>query len=178
VDTDGDGSPDSWNAGMTGKNSTTGLHLDVFPDDPAASIDTDGDGYPDSWNPGKTEKDSTTGLTLDAYPNDPKRHVEEELAGGEPLMSSQMILAIIAVIIVLVLLSVLFMMKPRKPSYSGMDNEKIISNIKEDIIYGKPSMEKEVTGSELRDMYNQNYEVDELSEESTEYIKNLIEESD
>jgi len=33
-DTDGDGYPDEWNAGNTAENSTTGLKLDEFPEDP------------------------------------------------------------------------------------------------------------------------------------------------
>ncbi|MFC1780051.1 DUF1566 domain-containing protein, partial [Thermodesulfobacteriota bacterium] len=92
VDSDGDGSPDSWNEGKTVDDSTTGLTLDALPSDPtewddtdadgvgdysdafptdiAASIDTDSDGYPNSWNANKTVADSTTGLTLDAFPSD------------------------------------------------------------------------------------------------------------
>ena len=151
---------------------------DAFPEDPAASIDSDGDGYPDQWNPGKSAKDSTTGLKLDAYPNDPKKYAKEDIKGRSPTITTQMILAIVVLIIVLVLVSILFMMKPKKFSVSESDSEKMLNNLKEDIIYGKSSMEKEVTGSELRDMYNHNYQVDELSEESSEYIKNLIEESD
>lgn len=38
-DSDNDGYPDEWNPGMTRKNSTTGLRLDKYPDDP------DRDGY-------------------------------------------------------------------------------------------------------------------------------------
>ena len=41
VDTDGDGYPDRWNRGETGKNTTTGLHLDAFPDDPLEWEDLD-----------------------------------------------------------------------------------------------------------------------------------------
>lgn len=70
VDTDGDGYPDSWNAGKTQSDSTTGLYLDDFVSDPAASKDTDGDLHPDFWNPEKGTDDSTTGLTLDAFPDD------------------------------------------------------------------------------------------------------------
>ncbi|UCF08802.1 MAG: fibronectin type III domain-containing protein [Thermoplasmata archaeon] len=35
VDTDGDGFPDEWNPGKTADDSTTGLKLDAYPDDPA-----------------------------------------------------------------------------------------------------------------------------------------------
>lgn len=35
IDTDGDGYPDSWNEGKTQADSTTGLTLDAFPDNPA-----------------------------------------------------------------------------------------------------------------------------------------------
>lgn len=34
VDTDGDGYPDVWNAGKTELDSTTGLKLDLYPEDP------------------------------------------------------------------------------------------------------------------------------------------------
>ncbi len=34
IDTDGDGYPDGWNEGMTESDSTTGLVLDAFPEDP------------------------------------------------------------------------------------------------------------------------------------------------
>ena len=34
VDTDGDGHPDEWNSGRTKKDSTTGLNIDQFPNDP------------------------------------------------------------------------------------------------------------------------------------------------
>jgi len=78
IDTDGDGHPNSWNAGKTQADSTTGLTLDAIPNDPAASVDTDGDGYPDAWNAGKTQADSTTGLTLDAIPNDPAASVDTD----------------------------------------------------------------------------------------------------
>jgi hypothetical protein len=71
IDTDGDGYPNSWNAGKSASDSTTGLALDAFFEDSAASIDTDGDGSPDNWNAGKSASDSTTGLTaLDAFPDD------------------------------------------------------------------------------------------------------------
>ncbi|UCH89619.1 MAG: PQQ-binding-like beta-propeller repeat protein [Thermoplasmata archaeon] len=105
VDTDGDGYPDHWNPGKSKEDSTTGLALDEFPNDPtkwksteetdsdgdgvidaidafpndiSASVDTDGDGYPDEWNPGKSEEDSTTGLTLDEFPNDPTKWISTE----------------------------------------------------------------------------------------------------
>ena len=57
VDTDGDGYPDEWNPGMTKRNSTTGLELDAYPDDPGEWADSDfpfGDGVGDNgdWLPG------------------------------------------------------------------------------------------------------------------------------
>ena len=57
LDSDGDGYPDEWNEGMGRKNSTTGLKLDEFPDDPDEWADEDwpfGDGIGDNgdWMPG------------------------------------------------------------------------------------------------------------------------------
>ena len=44
-DTDGDGYPDEWNPGMTEVDSTTGLKLDKYPNDPKKwEVDSDGDG--------------------------------------------------------------------------------------------------------------------------------------
>ncbi|HMN46394.1 MAG TPA: hypothetical protein PKE27_17580 [Povalibacter sp.] len=44
VDTDRDGYPDAWNAGMTGSDSTTGLALDAYPQDAACYLPGHGDG--------------------------------------------------------------------------------------------------------------------------------------
>jgi hypothetical protein len=178
LDTDGDGRPDQWNPGMDEDDSTTGLYLDAFPDDPAASIDSDGDGYPDEWNPGMSAEDSTTGLKLDDYPLDPKRQVIEEFKEDSPAGTSVMILSIVVFIVVLVLICISYTMKKKQRPYSPMAGTRIINDIKEDIIYGKSSMEKEYTGSELREVYFKNYDTEELSPDSIEYINNLIEESD
>ena len=47
-DSDGDGYPDSWNSGKTQADSTTGLVLDSFPNDPEEWRDVDGDGVGDN----------------------------------------------------------------------------------------------------------------------------------
>jgi hypothetical protein len=44
VDTDHDGYPDAWNAGMSEDDSTTGLTLDAYPDDSACYLPEHGDG--------------------------------------------------------------------------------------------------------------------------------------
>ena len=44
VDTDGDGYPDAWNAGRSQADSTTGLTLDVFPQDAACWLSSHGSG--------------------------------------------------------------------------------------------------------------------------------------
>ncbi len=50
VDTDSDGYPDSWNAGKSSADSTTGLTtIDAFPTDPDGWTDADADGLPDEW---------------------------------------------------------------------------------------------------------------------------------
>ncbi len=47
-DSDGDSYPDEWNLGKTASDSTTGLNLDVFPNDPGEWGDIDGDGIGDN----------------------------------------------------------------------------------------------------------------------------------
>jgi len=86
VDTDGDGSPDSFNAHATSAQlAATALRLDAFPSDPAAAVDSDGDGKPNDWNPTATsgqilasallvddDDDNDTFLDIaDAFPLDP-----------------------------------------------------------------------------------------------------------
>lgn len=44
IDSDGDGYPDFWNAGMDADDSTTGLQLDAYPDDAACFLPEHGDG--------------------------------------------------------------------------------------------------------------------------------------
>ncbi len=44
IDSDFDGSPDSWNEGYTEADSTTGLVLDAYPNNAACALLTDGDG--------------------------------------------------------------------------------------------------------------------------------------
>ena len=56
ADSDSDGYPDMWNKGKTEIDSTTGLHLDVFPNDENEWMDTDSDGVGDNG---------------DAFPNNP-----------------------------------------------------------------------------------------------------------
>ncbi|HQQ62197.1 MAG TPA: hypothetical protein PLF22_01350 [Pseudomonadales bacterium] len=67
VDTDGDGTPDNWNAGCnTTCQTNSGLGLDDFPYNPAASTDTDHDGKPDSWNANcDVSCQNNSGLVLD-----------------------------------------------------------------------------------------------------------------
>ena len=81
IDTDKDGSPDSWNNGKSIVDSTTNLTLDAFPTDAAASVDVDNDGYPDSWNTGKVADDTTTGLVLDAFPGDASEWLDSDSDG-------------------------------------------------------------------------------------------------
>ena len=70
IDTDVDGSPDSWNPGCDSScQASSGLMLDAFPVSAAASVGGEGDGAPGSWS---TSCDSTcrtsSGLKLDAFP--------------------------------------------------------------------------------------------------------------
>ncbi len=46
LDSDGDGHPDEWNEGMTETDSTTGLRLDIYPDDPERWDDVDEEDSP------------------------------------------------------------------------------------------------------------------------------------
>lgn len=74
IDTDNDGSPDSWNEGSTAEDSTTGLMLDVFPSDPLETMDSDGDGVGDN---------------SDAFPNDPTKSAPDvaEVAVADALLA-------------------------------------------------------------------------------------------
>ena len=51
MDSDLDGRPDRWNPGQHAWTSTTGLQLDVFPQDPDEWNDEDGDGVGDNSDP-------------------------------------------------------------------------------------------------------------------------------
>src|SRR5690606_37120104 len=68
----GDGAPDAWNESCDADcQANSGLVLDAFPSNAAASIDLDGDGRPDAWNASRNaECQLSSGLALDAYPND------------------------------------------------------------------------------------------------------------
>lgn len=70
VDTDGDGSPDSWNGGCDSTcQANSGLKLDSWPNNAAVALDNDGDGVPDAWSPNcNTACQTASGLTLDAFP--------------------------------------------------------------------------------------------------------------
>ena len=48
---------DEWNRFATQEQIDNSLHLDAFPEDPAASVDTDLDGMPDDWNEDASETD-------------------------------------------------------------------------------------------------------------------------
>ncbi len=49
MDSDGDGYPDEWNSGKTGKDSNSGLTLDVYPSNFLYHWDSDNDGMADAW---------------------------------------------------------------------------------------------------------------------------------
>ena len=135
VDSDGDGSPDSWNQGMNETDSTTGLHLDAFPDDPAASIDEDDDLLPDEWNPGMGPEDSTTGLTLDPYPNDPDNiplddadDDDTDTNGTSSNNSNTLIwIAAAAVIVVVIALVIVIFLRKKPPIEPEDDHGRIES---------------------------------------------------
>ncbi len=71
TDQDGDGSPDAWAIGCDlDCQAASGLVLDGFPDNPAASIDADGDGSPDRWSAScNSSCQFSAGLHLDKFPN-------------------------------------------------------------------------------------------------------------
>ena len=48
MDSDRDGYPDKWNEGQSARNSTTGLKIDAFPNNPNEWEDSDGDGIGDN----------------------------------------------------------------------------------------------------------------------------------
>jgi hypothetical protein len=159
-DTDGDGVKDD---------------VDAFPNDPAASIDTDSDGYPDSWNPGSSIENSTTGLVIDQYPSDPTKHdipASTEKTGDEN--SVLWIVAVIVIVVIALLITFLFY-KRLRPGTGRKGSGGQLEEIKQEIIDGR---NREVTGSQLRQLYEQYPNVDGLKEETEEYIKNIIDEKE
>ncbi|RMH23097.1 MAG: hypothetical protein D6698_00160, partial [Gammaproteobacteria bacterium] len=74
IDSDGDGYPDEWNAGMSQADSTSGLTLDAFPYDPAEVSDNDGDGIGDNAD----VDDDNDGVVdwVDSFPSDPSASVD------------------------------------------------------------------------------------------------------
>lgn len=73
LNSDADPAADRWKEGCnTACQASSGLTLDQFPGNAAASRDLDLDGRPDAWNPGcfTTACRNASGLTLDAWPGD------------------------------------------------------------------------------------------------------------
>jgi hypothetical protein len=144
IDTDGDGYPNEWNPGMDESDSTTGLYLDEYPNDPDCSRDLDkddtcdeidddldGDGMPNQWeinfkdildqaDPSDADEDPDG----DGYTNleefiggsepDNKDSVPEELGGNGGGVVEDNMMIIIAIIVIVVLLVVVAVMF-RKP---------------------------------------------------------------
>ena len=50
IDSDNDGAPDNWNAGMSQSDSTSGLVLDAYPNNSACFLEADGDGFDCDYN--------------------------------------------------------------------------------------------------------------------------------
>jgi hypothetical protein len=154
---------------------------DAFPNDPAASVDSDGDGYPDAWNIGKTKDDSTSEpkLTIDTFPNDPKKNSGSIIAEKPPLDSSSIIvLGIFALASIIVLILIMVIRKPKKSTITPYDDDKTLRELRDNVIYGKATGEKEPSYAELKTMYANNYLHENLTEETSEYIDNIIDESD
>ena len=186
VDSDGDGYPDHWNPGMSIESSTTGLYLDAFPNDAAAAVDSDGDHYPDSWNTDKSEADSTTGLTLDEFPYDSTRHAQStqnSQRNPSDMVIYPIIIVFILVIIVLIAISIIIRKKrshQTSPKQPEKNMDKILNDLKYDVIHGEHPEDRELSGAELRELLNNNFQKYDarLADETSEIINNIIEESD
>jgi hypothetical protein len=161
VDTDNDGYPD---------------YIDAFPTDPAAAVDTDGDEYPNFWNTGMTEKDSTTGLTLDEYPNNPERHAKPKETQKTTLDLFSIMFIIILIIVLLLIFSILI--RKRKLIHNIDEDEEMIESLKNEILLGRNDEESELSKNELETIYENNYQPGELSDNTKEFIENIIEDSD
>ena len=122
LDTDGDGYPDQWNAGINESISTNEWYLDAFPLDPAASLDSDNDSMPDKWNPGMDQSASTSipKLEIDPYPNDPDNKIEMEQSNKNNW--SRVLLNIMMVLFIIVIIG-LIIVKKKKPPVSEEDFE-------------------------------------------------------
>jgi len=84
LDSDQDGYPDAWNLGKSGADSTSGLILDQFPNDPNEWEDSDFDGVGNNsdWAPNDylewADSDGDNiGDNADAAPNDPNRSLNQ-----------------------------------------------------------------------------------------------------
>jgi hypothetical protein len=162
LDSDNDGYPDN---------------LDAFPLDPAAAVDTDGDKYPDYWNPGMTENNSTTGLKIDEVPNDPKIHIKPKDKNQQNTNIFVIIVIIFIIIVMTLLASIIVKNKSnRKKRQSGEDE--IINSIKNEILQGKEVDDTNLSKTQLKSLLNENYPPGELSENTNEFIENLIDDSD
>jgi len=177
VDLDMDNSPDHWNVGKSAADSTTGLHLDAFPDDPAASVDTDEDGYPNEWNPDMSEKDSTTGLQIDEFPDNAKLFKKSDESDKPFIELSSIAILVIILVIIIIITSVVFRSSRQRTNRQFGDN-KILRNLRNGIVSGTSSTGPELSSTELKALYETNYQKGELGEETFEIINNIIEELD
>jgi hypothetical protein len=169
IDTDGDGVTDD---------------TDAFPNDPAAAVDSDGDQYPDYWNTGKSEADSTTGLKLDAFPNDPTKQFDTEDVDKttQEQVTDFNLLIIIVFIILIGVLGALFILKKRthvaRRDSEIQDPERVLSDIKRNILHGENTEEQNLSSLKMRTLMESNYQPGELSRDTDELVKNLIEDTD
>jgi hypothetical protein len=170
IDSDGDNSPDQWNPGKSDADSTTGLFLDAFPNDPAASKDSDGDDYPDSWNPGKSELDSTTGLTLDAHPKDPNRHLVSKSTENPILLLLPIVIIIIIVIVGILILSLVLRKRHGKVD-DKFDEDKILNDIRSEILHGKLQDGSILTDEEIKQKVDEKYQRGEISGNAYFHLK-------
>jgi hypothetical protein len=142
-------------------------------------VDTDGDVYPDCWNPGKSEEDSITGLKLDDFPDNPAQQLEsDEEKRSDKQMDLTVFFVILIMVIVVLIITSLIVHKIRRHRFKPDDNEKILNNLKYDILHGETTENNEISSAELRELLDSNYQTGELSTETSEIIDNIIEESD
>ncbi len=147
---------------------------DKFPNDPAASEDLDEDGAPDTWNPGRTEKNSTTGLKLDEFPDDPERQSKDVSNQAQDLRIYLIIIMIILMILLFDVTSVITKRKYRRFREPYLA-DKIIRQVRYEILNGKKLGEVEITANELKKKLRKNYKRGEISDETYSEIKQIIE---
>jgi parallel beta-helix repeat protein len=175
-DTDGDGLPDNWEIefGLDpgdpldalqdfDNDSLSNLNEFLIGTDPT-NYDSDGDGYSDK---------------VDDYPNDPEQYKEKNVNDKEGSTVIPVILAVILVIVILVLLilSLIVLNKNRDSNSENIETtnieDKNLAHLMHEIL--DENKDTELSNDELKTNLEQKKQAGEMSPETYDYMKKLIE---